>query len=50
MHFIASAITDPTKLVELPFIIFKSSTTFAVAITQQSIAFVSDLLKLMVNG
>lgn len=50
MHFIASAITDPAKLVELPLVIFKTSTTFGIAIAQQSIAFVSDLLKVMVTG
>lgn len=48
MHFIATAITDPAKLVQLPFILFKTASTFAIVITQQSIDFASDMLKIIV--
>lgn len=48
MHFIASAITDPAKLIGLPFVIFKVASTFAISIAQQSMDFASELLKMMV--
>ena len=48
MHHIASLITDPSKLLGFPLIMFRTCAEFGLSMIQQANNFAQDIMKLMV--
>lgn len=48
MNTITGAITDPAKLLALPFVIFRASADFGLAMFQQSVDFATSIFRIVV--
>jgi hypothetical protein len=48
MHLVASTITDPAKLISLPFTMFRAMSNFALEMFQKSADFITETFRLFV--